>query len=106
MVACEPTQSRIDCDYSPLWVLVFVWCSQSYLYTDDSIPEPRRRVMLAACGGDAPLMSLILTSNPECVDCTDEAGDTPLIMAARFGHADVARVLIDAGADYEIRNKV
>lgn len=35
----------------------------------------------------------------------DFGGSTPLILAAVFGHTDVARILIDAGADLELRNK-
>ncbi len=31
-------------------------------------------------------------------------GSTPLVLAAIFGHTDVAKILIDAGADIELRN--
>ena len=38
-------------------------------------------------------------------DLQDFQGDTPLHDAVRFGHAKVTRVLLDAGADCNIRNK-
>ena len=33
-------------------------------------------------------------------------GSTALILAAQYGHADSARLLIDAGADLDARNEV
>ena len=34
----------------------------------------------------------------------DYGGSTPLILAAIFGKKEVARILMDAGADLELRN--
>jgi ankyrin repeat protein len=39
------------------------------------------------------------------VNATDERGNTPLLEAARYGHEDICRVLIGAGADVKAKDK-
>ena len=47
-----------------------------------------------------------LTSSPGVdVNATDETGSTPLLEAARFGHEDICRVLIAAGANLKSKDK-
>lgn len=38
------------------------------------------------------------------VNATDERGSTPLLEAARYGHDDIARILIAAGADLNVKD--
>lgn len=58
----------------------------------------------AARDGDLELLKPTL-ANVEHVDARDEAGETPLILAAIGGHLDVVETLIDAGADMGGRNQ-
>lgn len=52
----------------------------------------------AAASGDVRRVRTVLATG-EAVDGRDEAGRTPLMIAARRGHAAVARALLEAGAD-------
>ena len=52
----------------------------------------------AAASGDVRRVRAVLATG-ELVDGRDEAGRTPLMIAARRGHAAVARALLEAGAD-------
>lgn len=52
----------------------------------------------AAASGDVRRVRTVLNTG-EAVDARDEAGRTPLMIAARRGHAAVARALLEAGAD-------
>lgn len=42
---------------------------------------------------------------PELLDARDEDGMTPLFLAAAFGHAEVARMFLDRGADMHASNR-
>ena len=47
-----------------------------------------------------------LVSSPGAdVNAKDERGSTPLLEAARYGHNDIARVLIATGADLKVKDK-
>lgn len=52
----------------------------------------------AVCGGDVAIVLLLLDSGAS-IDALDLEGVTPLIQAARMGHADVVKVLVERGAD-------
>jgi len=60
----------------------------------------------AATEGDAFLVRFLVKAgavlNPDC-ECVDDSGhtfnNTPLMLAAQNGHAEVGRVLIVAGVD-------
>ena len=41
----------------------------------------------------------MLHESSEFLDVADDNGDTALILAARYGHTEVVRVLISAGAN-------
>ena len=42
----------------------------------------------------------------DCAAALQEYGDTALIWAANIGHEAVVRVLVDAGANKDLQNKV
>jgi uncharacterized protein len=47
-----------------------------------------------------------LTSAPGVdVNVTDQTGSTPLLEAARYGHEDICRILIAAGANLKSKDK-
>lgn len=48
----------------------------------------------------------VLIDSPELLNAVDEFGKTPLIVAASCGFKDIGRLLIDAGANVNIKDKV
>lgn len=52
-----------------------------------------------AARGDAEHLDTLLTARPEALDARDRLGKTPLHFAVTFGHAEVAAVLVEHGAD-------
>lgn len=62
-------------------------------------------LMVAAREGKADVVRALLSGNDVNVNMTDEQGNTPLIEAARFGHDDTARALIEHGANVQAKNK-
>jgi ankyrin repeat protein len=60
-----------------------------------------QRLCEAVWAGDLDLVKELVSAGAN-VDCYDEAmGDTPLHLAAEQGFTDIARVLLEAGADIE-----
>jgi uncharacterized protein len=58
--------------------------------------------ILAAAGtGDAERVRILLAEDPAVVRVVDPYDKTPLHLAAEHDHCDVARALLDAGADIE-----
>jgi ankyrin repeat protein len=55
--------------------------------------------------GNTDMVKALLSSPGADVNATDERGSTPLLEAARYGHEDVARVLIAAGANLKSKDK-
>ncbi len=55
----------------------------------------------AAEAGDVAQVAALLAESPQLLDAANERGLTPLHLAARRGHHDVVRLLIDQGADLE-----
>lgn len=49
---------------------------------------------VAAKFGRTEVMRFLLTENPGCVDVEDEMGQTPLILAVRYGHKAAAEFLL------------
>lgn len=45
-------------------------------HTDDTLPSPLARLVLAAAGGDAPAVTAMIAAHPELVDEEDEVGET------------------------------
>lgn len=58
----------------------------------------------AATGGHRDVVGLLLERHAY-VDALSPNGTTPLMMAAREGHAGVARALVEAGADPSLKNE-
>jgi ankyrin repeat protein len=68
----------------------------------------------AACGETGPLFEAIRNGNPSIVkthvtktdlNTRDQSGRTPLMHAAAFGNLETLRVLLDAGAEVNARNR-
>ncbi|KFY88352.1 hypothetical protein V498_06811 [Pseudogymnoascus sp. VKM F-4517 (FW-2822)] len=49
------------------------------------------------------LLSLFSSSSIEAIDLLNNANETPLYQACNWGHANVVQLLLDDGADYNIR---
>lgn len=49
---------------------------------------------------------MLLAADAGCINVADAEGDTPLHNAARGGHEDVVRLLVERGADISARNQV
>ncbi|HVT02780.1 MAG TPA: ankyrin repeat domain-containing protein [Thermoanaerobaculia bacterium] len=60
--------------------------------------EPTAALSLAAARGDLPAVQRLLASGTPA-DQRDEYAYTPLMWAAWYGRTDVARRLLDAGAE-------
>ncbi|MDE2416107.1 MAG: ankyrin repeat domain-containing protein [Comamonadaceae bacterium] len=62
----------------------------------------------AASGGtpDAPAMVKLLLEESAYIDAASPNGTTPLMMAVRYGQGDVARLLVDEGADPMLKNQL
>ncbi len=70
----------------------------------DEIATPEKSLEAAAAEGDvdAVRQHIAAGTDPNTQHLTN--GSTPLIVAATFGHTEVARALIQGGADLEIQN--
>ena len=60
-----------------------------------------QRILAAAKDGDADAVRELLAGDPSLVGAVDVHGKTPLHLAAEHDHADVAELLLDAGAELE-----
>ena len=61
-------------------------------------------IIKAAKKGDAPTVRKLLGLDNSLVRARDKDGSTPLHCAAGNGHVDVARILLEAGADINDHN--
>src|SRR4051794_5284436 len=59
----------------------------------------------AAKLGDAVLARRLLAKKPNKVDVRNNRGEAPLHLAARYGHKDVALLLLEKGADVNARDR-
>lgn len=62
-------------------------------------------VFEAAALGDAAQARTILTAQPELIDAANVDGFSPLGLAAFFGHADVANLLLGLGANVNLASR-
>lgn len=46
----------------------------------------------------------VLTSVPELLNAIDERGSTPLLLATYYGHMEVAKYLLDSGAEVDAKD--
>lgn len=58
----------------------------------------------AAAKGDVDRVQELLAAGADVAQVDEEQGMTPLMQAARHGHADVARALLQAGAPWNTLN--
>ena len=61
--------------------------------------HPELDIFEAAAAGKTERVRELLRENPDAANAWAEDGFQPLGLAVFFGHADTARVLVDAGAD-------
>ena len=62
-------------------------------------------LLRAAASGRADLVRLLLAHDAE-IDAQDCEGFTALILAARFNHREVAKLLIDSGASLQLYSTI
>ncbi|XP_059360319.1 peroxisomal NADH pyrophosphatase NUDT12 [Carassius carassius] len=67
--------------------------------------ELLQRFLDAASGGDDETLSLMLSQSRELLDERGEQGWTALMLTARNGHYDAARVLLTSGCDTRVTNR-
>ncbi len=61
--------------------------------------------LLAACrSGNIDKVNDILSTSPDLLNCRDQKNNTPLIVAMKWKHGELARLLIDKGADIHAIN--
>jgi ankyrin repeat protein len=71
--------------------------------TTENQPRYLREFFEAVTRGDAAKVSALLDTHPDLVNVADKYDKTGLHLAAESDHLDVARVLINAGADIEAK---
>lgn len=69
-----------------------------------SLPSGETPLMMAARGGNAQLAQLLVTSGANVNASEISQQQTALMWAAAEEHADVAKILLDAGADWQARS--
>jgi ankyrin repeat protein len=69
------------------------------------LPGLEKEMIRAAKAGSAARVQELLAQEPTLVQATDTDGSTPLHCAAWKGHAEVAKLLLEAGADVHAQNE-
>ena len=68
-------------------------------------PDPKAtRIMETLRAGDTKSFKRLLAESPQVVNLKGPGGSTPLMYAALYGDSDSVRLLLDRGADPNIRN--
>ena len=65
---------------------------------------PTVSIWQAAITGNSPAIKQYVAARTDLNKMEDFGGSTPLMLAAIFGQTETAKILIDAGADLELRN--
>jgi ankyrin repeat protein/mono/diheme cytochrome c family protein len=91
--------------------VIKAWIDQGAKWPDDAAgdvvtpADPRAvRLMDALRHGDAAALQRLLREDRGAVNLKGTGGSTPLMYAAIYGDADTIRLLLEAGADPNIRN--
>jgi len=63
----------------------------------------RQNLLTAVCRGDVGLVQRLLSMNVEVN--FQQHGETPILMAADKGYADIVQILLHHGANFKVRNK-
>ena len=88
------------------------WIDQGAEWPDDlsgekpaSAPDPKAtRIMEALRNGDHQRFEKLLGDEPDVASLKGPGGSTPLMYAALYGDFDSVRLLLDSGADPNVRN--
>lgn len=80
--------------------LIFGGCAQHGAH--DQLTDSLFR---AVREGNTDMVKSLLSAPGANVNARDDRDSTPLLEAARYGHNDIARVLIAAGADLKAKDK-
>ncbi len=80
-------------------------CCGAILLLVDSTPSPNSQLCAAAARGDVRQVDRELARGT-AVDCRDDVGETPLMLAAGGGKRDAVDHLLAGGADVNARSSV
>ena len=56
----------------------------------------------AVTSGDLSAVKIVLDAHPDFINSTNQDQETPLLLAAKHGHLEIVRELLDRGADHTI----
>jgi hypothetical protein len=93
--------------------IIKAWIDQGAVWPDDvsgEMPLPpsdptATRIMEALRKGDRALYHQMLRDDPIIANRKGPGGSTPLMMAVLYGDADTVQLLLDSGADPNLRNE-
>lgn len=68
------------------------------------VDKPKTNIQAAVVSGNLEVVRKHIAAGTDINEKDAMSGSTPLISAASFGKNDIAKVLIDAGADLNLRN--
>lgn len=63
-------------------------------------------LMIAASRGYTKIANFLTFYNPQQINAQDRTGHTALMSATQFGHMEIIKILINHGADINIKNKL
>lgn len=85
-------------------LLTSVACGGQSSETSNGAKPPKTDIQTAALTGDLEAMKQHIAAGSNLNEKDPFGGSSPLITASLFGHTEVARVLIEAGADINFKN--
>lgn len=85
-------------------VAVLTGCGQSGAQTKSEVEAPKMDLMAAVMAGDLAVVKQHIKAGSDLNIKEAFSGSTPLGSAATFDRTEIAKALIDAGANLEIKN--